>query len=49
MVDGIIIAVIILAVFMAIRYIVKEKVRGRRCIGCPISGCCNRKSTKEHE
>lgn len=38
-----IIAIIAVAaiVFFAIRYIVKEKKKGKKCIGCPYAGeCC---------
>ena len=45
-----IIAVIAVAVilFLAIRYIVREKRRGVHCIGCPMAGACT-KSYKEME
>lgn len=29
----------------AIYYIVKQKKKGVKCIGCPHSGCCNSKSS----
>lgn len=29
-----------LALFFAIRYIVKEKRKGVHCIGCPMAGSC---------
>ena len=37
-----VIAVIAIAVilFLAIRYIVREKRRGVHCIGCPMAGSC---------
>jgi hypothetical protein len=37
-----IIAVIAVAVilFLAIRYIVREKRKGTHCIGCPMAGAC---------
>ena len=41
-----IIVIVILAVivFFAVRYIIKEKKKGRKCIGCPIEGdCCKNK------
>lgn len=40
-----VIAVIALAMilFLAIRYIVKEKKKGAKCIGCPYSGSCTKK------
>lgn len=36
------IAIIALAivVFFAVRYIVKEKKKGNKCIGCPYADCC---------
>jgi hypothetical protein len=39
-----VIAVIALvaAVFFAVRYIVKEKKKGNRCIGCPYAGTCEK-------
>lgn len=43
MTDAIIIAIIVVALFLAIRYIVKEKAKGRKCIGCPYSGTCGKK------
>ena len=41
-----IIAIIALAVivFLAVRYIVKEKKRGTKCIGCPYAGDCRKHS-----
>ena len=37
-------AVIILAliVSLAVRYIVREKRRGTKCIGCPFAGTCEK-------
>lgn len=33
--------VIVLAVVgLAVRYIIKEKKRGVKCVGCPSAGCC---------
>lgn len=45
-----IIAVIAVAVilFLAIRYIVREKKKGVHCIGCPMAGSCT-KAYKEME
>ena len=39
-----VIAVVILAavVFFAVRYIVKEKKKGVKCIGCPYAGECQK-------
>ena len=36
------IAVVAIAVFLAVRYIYKEKKKGSRCIGCPYAGSCNK-------
>lgn len=41
MINGVIIAVIAVLLFFAIRYIVKKKANGGGCIGCPDSGCCS--------
>ncbi|MCR5834931.1 MAG: FeoB-associated Cys-rich membrane protein [Lachnospiraceae bacterium] len=42
--ENIIILLILVAVVgCAIYYIVREKKRGRACIGCPSSGTCPRK------
>ena len=38
------VAVIVLAVFFAARYIYKEKKKGTKCIGCPMAGSCNKKA-----
>lgn len=37
----IIIAILIILVGAAIFYIYREKKKGRKCIGCPYSGCEN--------
>ena len=37
---GIVLLILFLVLFLAIRYIVKEKMRGTKCIGCPQSGAC---------
>lgn len=42
MLDAVIISVIVVTVFLALRYIVKEKAKGNRCIGCPNSGSCGK-------
>ncbi len=42
MADIISIAVIALIVGAAIYYIYKEKKKGTRCIGCPMSGNCHK-------
>lgn len=45
-----IIALIVLAMilFFAIRYIVKEKKKGTKCIGCPLAGSCQKKQAYKH-
>lgn len=36
------IVIIALILFFAIRYIVKSKKRGDKCIGCPMAGSCQK-------
>ena len=45
-----VIAVIALAavVFLAVRYIVREKKKGSKCIGCPYAGECHKYTNCEH-
>ena len=38
--DFIVIAIIAIVVGAAISYIIKEKKRGVKCIGCPYSSAC---------
>ena len=33
---------LVLIVFFAVRYIVKEKKKGTKCIGCPMAGQCEK-------
>lgn len=40
----IVIAVILLLVGAAVVYIIKEKKRGTKCIGCPAAGQCARRN-----
>ena len=42
MADLIAIIVIALILFLAIRYIYKEKKKGTKCIGCPMAGIIRR-------
>jgi len=35
-------AIIVLIIGLAVFYIVKEKKKGKKCIGCPMSGCCSK-------
>ena len=44
MTDIIVILVILLILFWASAYIYKAKKSGKKCIGCPESGCCNKKN-----
>ena len=41
MTNAIAIAVIVLIIGAALAYIIKEKKRGKRCIGCPQGSCEN--------
>ena len=42
-----IVSVIVVAaiVFFAVRYIIKEKKRGVKCIGCPVAGTCTKNTS----
>ena len=42
--DFIIIAVVLIIISLAVLYIVKEKKRGVKCIGCPSAGECARRN-----
>lgn len=33
-------AVLLVIIVLAARYVIKAKKSGRKCIGCPESGCC---------
>lgn len=44
MADLIIIAIIAVIVGAAVRYIVKAKKSGAKCIGCPVEGCSSKNS-----
>ena len=46
MANIIIVIVLIVLVGAAGFYIVKEKKKDSKCIGCPNSGCCNLKNCK---
>ena len=47
MADFIIIALIVVLVGAAVAYIVKEKKKGVKCIGCPSAGTCAHASGKK--
>lgn len=40
MTDIIVIAIVAVIAFFAVRYIVRAKRSGRKCIGCPDGGAC---------
>lgn len=40
MADFIVIAIVLAVIAASIAYIVKEKKKGVRCIGCPAAGTC---------
>ncbi len=42
MVDLIVILILAVIVGSAVLYIVKEKKKGTKCIGCPMAGQCSR-------
>ena len=40
---------VILCVFFALRYIIKEKRRGSKCVGCPYAqGCFTKACDRSH-
>ena len=43
MADLFIIIIVFVLLRSAIRFIIKEKKKGTRCIGCPDAGSCSRK------
>ena len=43
MTDIIVIAVVVVIAFFAVRYIVRAKKSGKKCIGCPDSSTCSGK------
>lgn len=38
---------LIVIVGLALRYIIKEKKKGNKCVGCPYAGECTKYSSKE--
>lgn len=38
---------LIIIVGLALRYIIKEKKKGNKCVGCPYAGECCKYSSKE--
>lgn len=45
MADIITVAIIAVVIAAAVTYIVKEKKKGTRCIGCPSAGTCASKNS----
>ena len=45
MADLIVVAILVVIVAAAVRYIYKAKKSGRKCIGCP-DGCCSCSDSK---
>ena len=43
--DILIIAILVIILGSAAYYIYREKKRGKKCVGCPYSGCCNHSKT----
>ena len=35
------VAAVVLMVFLAVRYIYREKKKGSACVGCPYAGSCH--------
>ena len=48
MADMIIVVILLVVVGAAIAYIVKEKKRGVKCIGCPSAGACHKRNCGCH-
>ncbi|MGN8913897.1 FeoB-associated Cys-rich membrane protein [Anaerofustis butyriciformans] len=48
MINIIVTAVILLIIGLACTYIIKEKKKGTRCIGCPSAGSCQSKKCSCH-
>lgn len=44
MANAVVMMIITLTAWLAIRYIAKQKKKGVRCIGCPSAGTCAAKS-----
>lgn len=40
--------ILLAAVGLAVRYIIKEKKRGVKCVGCPSGGCCSGGADADH-
>ena len=46
--DLLVLAVVAVMLFVVIRYIVRAKKRGVKCIGCPSAGTCHKRSCGCH-
>ena len=42
------ILILVLIVSLAVHYIVREKRRGTKCIGCPFAGTCEKHGSVHH-
>ena len=47
MADLIVIGIVLLIVGAAMAYIIKEKKKGVKCIGCPAAGTCGKMNQKD--
>lgn len=51
MIDVVIILIVAAILAAAVWYVIKEKKKGKRCIGCPCAGecggCCAKKTDEE--
>lgn len=47
MVDFMIVGILLVAIGAAVAYIIKQKKKGVRCIGCPSSGQCSGNCTTQ--
>lgn len=47
MADLIVIGIVLLIVGAAVTYIIKEKKKGVKCIGCPAAGTCGKMNQKD--
>lgn len=45
----IILAALVVAVFLALRYVYREKKKGNACIGCPYAGNCHKQDKCESD
>ncbi len=45
--DAIVLGIIVLILFLAIRYVVNQKKKGVKCIGCASADACSKKDLKQ--